>query len=104
MIFTIMPFKDDFYRHIKIISRLLFLTEYIFIVLSYLYFSMGPVNFNYSSVHKILTGQVSLFFVLLFFIFLVIFIEIYFKCSNLNYHIKVVKEAHLYKLELIQKK
>ena len=73
---------------------MLFLFEYIFIVLSYLYYTMSPVVFNYNTVTKLMTAQVTLFCILIFAIFIIIFVEIYFKCSNLNYQIKLVKEAN----------
>ena len=56
-----------------------------------LYFSMGEVTFHYRNVIRVVTGRMALFLVLLGGVFVAIFTEVYFKCSNLNYQIKLVK-------------
>jgi hypothetical protein len=101
LIFTIRPFYEEFYMNIKVISRVLFLTEYLFIVLGKLYYSMGTVTFNYHSVTSFIIARDAIFLCLVFGIVIVIVFEIYFKCSNLNYQIKVVREANQYRLEFV---
>ena len=56
-----------------------------------LYFLMGEVMFHYRNVTRIVSARVALFLVLLAGVFVAIFTEVYFKCSNLNYQIKLVK-------------
>lgn len=41
MIFTFRPFKEEFYLNTKVVCRLIFLSEYILIVLGNLYFNMS---------------------------------------------------------------
>ena len=52
---------------------------------------MGEVTFHYRNVIRVVTGRMALFLVLLGGVFVAIFTEVYFKCSNLNYQIKLVK-------------
>ena len=47
--------------------------------------------FHYRNVTRIVSARVALFLVLLAGVFVAIFTEVYFKCSNLNYQIKLVK-------------
>jgi hypothetical protein len=103
LIVTIRPFSQEFYMNVKIICRLLFLTEYIVIVLGNLYYSMGEVVFNSFSVTTSVVGRASIFVVLAYGTVIVILFEVYFKCTNLSYQIKVVREANKYKLELVNK-
>jgi len=53
---------------------------------------MGEVTFNYNNVSQLITARVTIFLVLLFGVFIAIFVQIYYKCSNLNYQIRLVKE------------
>ena len=103
MIFTLRPFKEEFYLNTKVVCRLIFLTWYILIVLGNLYFSLGPIVFNYGPVSSYILARDILFHVLILGIFIAIFFEIYFKCTNLSYNINLVKEADQFKLELSTK-
>jgi hypothetical protein len=91
MIVTIRPFSHEFYMNVKIVCRLLFLTLYIFMVVGNLYYSMGDLLFNSNTVASFLVARASIFLFLIATSVIIIAFEIYFKCSNLSYHIKVVK-------------
>jgi hypothetical protein len=56
------------------------------------------VTFNYYSASKYIIARDTLFLLFQLVIIFIIFMEIYFKFSNLNYQIKLVKEANAYKL------
>jgi hypothetical protein len=68
-----------------------------------LYFSLGKATYNATSITSFIYAGFFIFLLLVFGIIIVIAFEIYFKCRNLNYQIKVVREANLYKLELVQR-
>jgi amino acid permease len=71
------------------------------VVLGNLYFSLGDFTINYQSALRYLQTTVAVFLGIIIFIFLFIFYEIYLKCGDLNYRIKLVKEEDEYKLRLV---
>ena len=61
LIFTLRPFKEEFYLNMKVVCRLIFLTWYILIVLGNLYFSLGQIVFNYGPVSSFILARDILF-------------------------------------------
>lgn len=78
----------------SVITRLLMFMFYGLVVLGNLYFSLGTVTVNYHSVKSFLNARDAIFLVIILSIFLFIFYEIYNKCANLNYQIRVVREEN----------
>lgn len=71
------------------------------VILGNLYFSLGDFTINYQLAQRYLQTTLVVFLGIIIFIFLFIFYEIYLKCGDLNYRIKLVKEEDEYKLKLV---
>lgn len=67
---------------------------YGFVVLGNLYFSLGSITITYISVKKYLYARDIIFLLSNLIIFLLIIFELYEKCSNLNYQIRLVREEN----------
>ncbi len=57
----------------SVICRLLFLAEYIFIVLGNLYYSMGEITFNYYTVYSLVAARDYTFLAILIGFFVAVF-------------------------------
>ena len=76
---------------------------YGFILTGNLYYSLGVITVNYQSVQTYLTVRDTVFLVIILLTFLFIFYEIYNKCSNLNYQIRLVREENEFRLKITEK-
>ncbi len=99
-IFTMNPFKYEVYMNGSVITRLLMFLFYGIVVTGNLYYSLSPITVNYHSVTTYLRVRDAAFLVIILLIFLFIFYEIYNKCSNLNYQIRLVKEQNEFKFKI----
>lgn len=89
--------------NISVISRLFMFLFYGIVVLGNLYYSLGTITVNYQSTKNFLYARDTIFLLIVIFIFLFTFYEIYNKCSNLNYQIRLVREENEFKLKFIEK-
>jgi ABC-type transport system involved in cytochrome bd biosynthesis fused ATPase/permease subunit len=86
-----------------VLSRLLVFYFYGGVVLGNLYFGFGDFAINYGIVLRYLRTTLAVFLGIILFMFLFIFYEIYLRCSDLNYRIRLVKDDNEYKLKLCEK-
>jgi hypothetical protein len=99
-IFTVGPFKYEIYMNGSVITRLLMFLFYGFVLTGNLYYSLSPITVNYQSVSTYLIARDAAFLVIILLTFLFIFYEIYNKCSNLNYQIRLVKEENEFRFKI----
>lgn len=103
-IFTIRPFKKQVYINLAVICKLMMFIFYGFVVLGNLYFSLGSITITYISVKKYLYARDIIFLLSNLIIFLLIIFELYEKCSNLNYQIRLVREENqFFKFKITEK-
>jgi hypothetical protein len=102
-IFTLNPFKYEIYMNGSVITRLLMFLFYGFILTGNLYHSLGAITINYETVRTYLAIRDAAFLVIILLTFLFIFYEIYNKCSNLNYQIRLVREENEFRFKITEK-
>lgn len=71
--------------------RIAFFCYYTTVVLGLLYYRLGEITFNYNSSMLYSLSMVIAFFLIELALLLVAVWELYSKCINLNYEIKLVK-------------
>ena len=103
-IFVIRPYKEDYYVNLQVICRLFFLATYLLVALGSLYYTMGPLVFNYYTAYEFVIARHSVFLTIIFAFFIAVFFEIYALCTNLTYKINLVREENQLKFQFVHKK
>lgn len=86
-----------------VICRLLMFIFYALVILGNLYFSLGPITINYAAIYRFMVLRDAVFIIIALVIFCFVVYELYLKCTNLNYQIRLVREENEFKLQITEK-
>lgn len=99
----VQPYREGHYLNISLACRTLMFLFYGTAIAAKSYFSIGHAMLNYKSISSLLVGRDAFFLAVCSAILLSIFYELYVKCSNLNYRIRLVREENAYRLRIVER-